>query len=314
MLSAANILSFDMRSIARVITFAFHSTLRNFWLSFVTTSVFVLTLLTVNGLIVLNVIADGAVTSLEDRVRIDVYFTSNASDDVIKSARGYVLGLPQVKTVDVIPEEEALAAFREKHRDDPVILSALNEVDGNPIGNALRISANDANDFSYIIEALNSPEFAPYIKDSNYSDSTAAIASLSAFTERVRVVGLGLAIFFAFISVLIVLNTVRVAIYVHREEIAIMKLVGANDWFVRGPFIVEVMVFALAATSLMAAGTFIGLSAVEPSVRVFFTGVDVELFGYFVNHGFFIFGAEFIGLVLLGVATTWAAMRRYLRV
>ncbi|MCR4311830.1 MAG: ABC transporter permease [Candidatus Uhrbacteria bacterium] len=303
-----------MRSFARIVTFAFQGTFRNFWLSFVTTSVFLLTLLTVNSLIALNVLADGAVRSLESRVRIDVYLTSNASEDIIKSARGYLLGMPQVKTIDVIPEDEALAAFREKHHDDPQVLAALDEVGGNPIGNALRISANDAADFPYIIEALNSPEFSPYIKDSNFSDSTSAIEKLSEFTSRVRVAGLALAIFFAFISILIVLNTIRVAIYVHREEIGIMKLVGATDWFVRGPFLLEVVFFAAGATLLMAGATYLALSAAETQIAAFFVGVDVSVLDYFVQNGFAIFGLQFVALVVLGVATTWFAMRRYLRV
>ncbi|KKW30192.1 MAG: hypothetical protein UY72_C0019G0009 [Candidatus Uhrbacteria bacterium GW2011_GWD2_52_7] len=305
----------NMRSFFRVIRFALQGTFRNFWLSFVTTSVFLLTLLTVNSLIALNVMADGAIASLEDRVRIDVYFTSNTSEDMLKSARGYLLGLTQVKTVDEIPEEEALAAFKQEHQDDPLVLAALDEVGGNPIGNALRISAHNAEDFGFIIEVLNSsPEYSPYIKDSNFSDSTTAIETLSAFTERVRIGGYALAGFFAFISVLIVLNTIRVAIYVHREEIAIMKLVGATDWFVRGPFLIEATLFAFIATVVMAGVTYAALTAAEPHLMTFFTGVDVALVDYFVAHGAVIFGAQFVSLMLLGVLTTWFAMRRYLRV
>lgn len=312
--SEVNILSLDMRSFFRVIRFALQGTFRNFWLSFVTTSVFLLTLLTVNSLIALNVMADGAIASLEDRVRIDVYFTSNTSEDMLKSARGYLLGLTEIKTVDVVPEDEALAAFKEKHQDDPLVLAALDEVGGNPIGDALRISAHDAEDFPFIIEALNSPEYSPYIKDSNFSDSTVAIEKLSAFTERVRFGGYALAAFFAFISILIVLNTIRVALYVHREEIGIMKLVGATDWFVRGPFLIEVIFFALGATAVMAGITYATLAALEPHLITFFTGVDVALVDYFVAHGLVIFGGEFVALMLLGMGTTWFAMRRYLRV
>jgi len=303
-----------MRSFLRIIRFALQGTFRNFWLSFVTTSVFILTLLTINSLIVLNVLADGAIGSLEDRVSIDVYFTSNTSDDMLKSARGYLLGLPQVKTVDTIPEDEALAAFRETHQDDPLVLAALDEVGSNPFGDALRIKANDSDDFPFIVEALNSPEYSPYIKDSNFSDSTAAIETLSLYTERVRLVGLFLAAFFAFISILIVLNTIRVAIYVHREEIGVMKLVGATDGFIRGPFVIETIFFAFGATVFMAGATYIGLVAVEPRLARFFVGIDVGLVDYFTSNGLAIFGGQFLALSVLGVLTTWLAMRRYLRI
>ncbi len=304
-----------MRTLIRIILFAVQSTFRNFWLSFVTTSVFVLTLLTVNTLITLNVLADGAIASLEDRVRVEVYFTSNASDEIVKAARGYVLGLGQVKTVDVVAADEALAAFREEHQDDPLVLAALDEVGGNPIGTSLRVSARAAEDFAFIIQALeSSPEFSSYIKDSNFSDSTSAIARLAAFTAKVRVVAIALALFFAFIAMLIVFNTIRVAIYVHRDEIGIMKLVGANDWFVRGPFVLEAVLYALGATVAMAGATFALLAAADPFVRDFFEGSVDSLVGYYAAHWLPIFGLQFLGLATLGVLTTWYAMRKHLRV
>lgn len=303
-----------MRTLVRIVKFAIQSTFRNFWLSFVTTTVFVLTLLTINALVILNFLADGAIESLEDRVRVEVYFTSNASEDIIKSARGYLMSLSQVKTVDVVPAEEALAAFREEHKDSPLVLAALEEVDGNPIGDSLRISAQDADDFSFIVQALESPEFSPYIKDSNFSDSTAAIDRLASYTAKVRVLAIGLAVFFAFISTLIVFNTIRVAIYVHREEIGIMKLVGANDWFVRGPFVLETIMYALAATLVMAGATFGLLAAADPLIQSFFEGSVGSLVGYFTENGLVIFGVQFAGLALLGIVTTWFAIRKYLRV
>lgn len=288
--------------------------LRNFWLSFVTVSVFCLTLLTVNAVIVLNVLAQASVQSVEERVQVTVYFTSDTTETMVKNVQAYLLGLSQVKEVTYITADEALTSFKERHANDPVILAALDEVDGNPLGQAIKIRSYSASDFPFIIEALNTPEYSPFIKEKNYNDYTNALAALSDFSEKVRIGFLMLAAFFGFIAILIVFNTIRVAIYVHRDEIGIMKLVGANDWFVRGPFLLESTIYAFAATGIMAGAISALLVAANPYILQFFAGVDVDLVGYFSENAVLIFGAQFVGLSLIGLATTAVAMRRYLRV
>ncbi len=303
-----------MRSIGRLLKFAGQSILRNFWLSFVTTSVLLLTMLTVNMLIVMNVLADATIISIADKVQVEVYFIQGTSQDIQQSVHGYLAALPQVKDIAVIPAEVSLEAFKTLHADDPEILAALEEVDGNPIGDSLLISADQPDDFEFILTALDSsPEFAPYIKERNFADHKMVIERLSDFSNQVRWGGLGLAGFFALISVLIVFNTIRVAIYVHRDEIAVMKLVGAQDWFVRGPFLLEAVFYSAAATVIMAAICGFIFKFMEPQIRSFFAGVDVSLTTYYWENAIFIFGAQFLAFAVLSMITTLFAMRKYLK-
>ena len=303
-----------MRSLLRLFKFAFQSILRNFWLSFVTTSVLVLTLLTVNMLIAMNVLADATIKSIQDKVQVEVYFNPGTSEDIQKSVHGYLSALPQVKDVAVVPEEQSLEAFKTLHADDPEVLAALEEVGGNPIGDSLLISANNPEDFEFILAALDSsPEYTSYIKEKNYADHKAVIERLSGFSDKVKLGGLGLAAFFALISVLIVFNTIRVAIYVHRDEIAVMKLVGAHDWFVRGPFLLEAIFYSAAATALMAGVIALILKFLEPQIRSFFAGVDVGLATFYWDNALVIFGAQFLALAALSMITTLFAMRKYLK-
>jgi cell division transport system permease protein len=304
-----------MRSALRLVKFAVQSAFRNFWLSFVTTSVLLLTLLTVNMLIVMNVLADATIHSIEDKVQVEVYFNQATSEDIQKSVHGYLAALPEVKDVAVIPAEESLEAFKTLHADDPEILAALEEVGGNPIGDSLLISAHNPDDFEFILAALDSsPEYAPYIKEKNFADHQAVIERLAGFSDKVRLGGLGLAGFFALISILIVFNTIRVAIYVHRDEIAVMKLVGAQDWFVRGPFLLEAIFYSAAATAIMAGICVFVLKFLEPQIRSFFAGVDVSLATYYWENALLIFGAQFVALAALSMITTLFAMRKYLKI
>ncbi len=303
-----------MRSFFRIIRFALQSMMRNFWLSFVTVSVFVLTLVTVNAVIVLNVLANASVKSVEGRVQVTVYFTSDASESTVKNVQSYLLGLSQVKDVSYVTADEALAQFKENHQNDPVILASLDEVDGNPLGQALKIRAYNAGDFPFVLQALETPEYAPFIKDKNYNNYESALRVLSDFSEKVRLGFLILALFFGFIATLIVFNTIRVAIYVHRDEIGIMKLVGANDWFVRGPFLFESICYAFVATLVMGVLLSAFLTFANPAIVAFFQGVDVDLIAYYTTNALPMFGAQFGILAFLGLGTTAFAMRRYLRV
>ncbi|MBU1126052.1 MAG: permease-like cell division protein FtsX [Patescibacteria group bacterium] len=301
-------------SLFRVIKFSFQNFFRNFWLSFITMTIFVLTLFTINAVIFMNVLAEAALESIEQKVEVSVYFEPDTSEDLVKSVQGYLMGLTQVRTVEFISEEDALQSFQERHKDNPVILSSLDEVDGNPFGHALVISAHSANDFPFILEALDTPEYEPFIKQKDYQDYETIIARINALAFRVRVGGFILAAFFSLIAVMIIFNTIRVAIYVYRDEIGIMKLVGANDWFVRGPFLVEALMYSLFATLVVVAFAFFGLDALGPWLATYFGDTDMSVINYFKDNALLIFGSQFLALSTLSILTTMFAMRRYLRV
>lgn len=302
-----------MRTIARIIKFSFQSIWRNLWLSFVSLTIFVLTLITVNAVLFLNMTASAAITSVQDQVQVAVYFNPGTSEDIEQSVRGYLLGLPQVKTIDVISADQALASFRDRHAADPSVLAALDEVGDNPFGDALLISAYSPEDFAFILEAVKRPEYVESIKETDYTDYQDVIARLSAFVSRIRWGGLGLAVFFTLISVLIIFNSIRIAVYVHRDEIAIMKLVGAHDWFVRAPFLLESVLLSLIATVIVSAGVLASSRAFDAPLAKYLE-VDVGIWEYFSTNGVAVFGAEFAALAVLGLLTTFVAMRRHLRV
>lgn len=302
-----------MRAFFRMLTFAFQGIFRNFWLSFVTTSVLFLTLITINAVLILNVLANASIRAIEDRVQVELYFVPGTSEDIVKSVRGYLIGLPQVKDVNTVSADEALESFKERHANDAEILAALDEVQGNPFGYALRVQAENPEDFPFILEAVDSPEFSEYIKDKDYADYQNVIDRLSVFTERIRLGGIVLAAFFGLISILIVFNTIRVAIYTHRDEIAVMKLVGAKDWFIRAPFLLEAVLYAFAATIAMIVVLILVLLSLEPLVTRFFSGVEVNLSQFYFENAVVLFFAQWVGLSLLGTLTTVGAVRKFLK-
>lgn len=298
----------------RVFTFTTQNIFRNFWLSFITLTIFFLTLLTINTIVFLNVLAEGALKSVEQKVEVTFYFETGTSEDLVQAAQGYLNALDQVREVTYVSSDDALQAFLERHAENDVILSSLEEVGGNPFGHALVVSAHSSEDFDFIAEALETPEFAPFIKEKDLTDYEVIIERIRTLSARIRIGGAVLALFFSLIATMIIFNTIRVAIYVHRDEISIMKLVGANDWFVRGPFLLEALFYTAVATFIMLVLTMVFLGYIEPYVNNYFGAVDVSMVRYFKQHGWLIFGAQFVGLSALSLCATLYAMRRYLRV
>ncbi len=301
-------------SLIRVGTFSVQNFVRNFWLSFITITIFILTLITVNVVLVMNVLADAALRSVEEKVEVSIYFNPEASQDIVQSAQGYLLGLDQVRDVRFVSSEDALQTFITRNQGNPVLLASLDEIDGNPFGHALIVSARSPEDFDFILESIQTPEYQPFIKETDKADYQAVIENINRLSERLKYGGVALIGFFSLVAVMIIFNTIRVAIYVHRDEIGIMKLVGANDWFIRGPFLIEAIFYSAIATALMIGMSFATFRALDPWLTRYFANIETGLTSYFIQNGLLIFGAQFICLSLLSLVTTYVAMRRYLRV
>jgi cell division transport system permease protein len=302
-----------LTSPSRVIKFALKDFWRNFGLSLMTISILVLTYLSFNLLVLVNFFTDAATTAVENRIDVSVYFGPDVADDRIMGVRGNLLSMPEVKDVAFVSRAEALDRFRSSHANDPAILSALSEVGENPLGAVLVIKAKDPTNSGPILNALQGPTIKNLVADKVVEDHRALIDRLNVITARVKRLALGLSAVFALISLLIVFNTIRVAIYIHREEIAIMRLVGASSNFVRLPFLIETVLFNLIACGLVAAMVFPTLGLIEPTVNAFFSVDSIGLVDYYRNGWLQIFAWQLGVVTVLSLLAATLSMRRHLR-
>ena len=298
----------------RIVRFAFQNFRRNFWLSLLTTSILALALLSVNLLLVLNIMARAAITAVEDRIDVSVYFKPTASAEIVGGARSYLLSLPQVRSVEYTSPEVALQKLRERHAADPVIQDSVRELEKNPLGATLAIKARNPADYPAIIASLDNPTFAPFVAEKNYGDHRTIINRIQNIARRIERSALMVSIIFVFIAGLIVFNSIRIALFTRREEIGIMRLVGASNAFIRTPFLIEALMYSLLATIIALAVTFPALGAVGSSLARFFDSTSFNIFGYFVANAAPIFALQFIGASLLSIGTAAFAVGRYLKV
>ncbi len=300
-------------SLVRIVKFAFQNFWRNFWLSIVTVSMLTLTLLVINILVVLHVLGRAAVRSVEERIDVTVSFKPETTAAVLGDVRSYLASLSQVTEVRTITADEALEAFHRRHEDNPQILRSLDEVGGNPFGPTLVIRARTAADYPFIFEVLENPTYRPAIQDKNFTDHKTLIDRITRITDRLRNFGVALAAIFAAITILLIFNTIRVAIHTHREEIGIMKLVGASNWFVRAPFLFESVLYGLIAVAITMAIVFPVLAIFEPYATRFFDGAEIGLLAFFRAQALVLFGGQLLFLIVLNIVSSSVAVGRYLR-
>lgn len=298
----------------RVTKFAFQNFWRNFWLSIITVSMLLLTLVTINILLVLNVVTDRAISLVEDRVEVSVYFYDYTPDTTVSSAVVYLRGLSQVRDVETVSADEAYEQFLVRHANDTEIMASLEEVGGNPFGPSLVVKAHAVEDFDVIIDALDNPQFRDAIREKDFSDYQSIVERIRSTTDRMRSFGIALAFIFLLIAILIVFNTVRIGIFIHREEIAIMRLVGASNWFIKAPFLLEMIFLSLIAVGGAITLVYPTVAFLEPQMRVYFGTESSGLVEYFAQNGLLIFGGQFLALVLVTLFSTGLAMRKYLKV
>jgi cell division transport system permease protein len=298
----------------RVTKFALQNFWRNIWLSVITISMLVMTMLTINVLLIMNFVTDQTIASVEDRIEVSVYFDEGTGDAIIDSAVSYLRGLSQVRDVNIVTADESLDRFRDQHRDDVTVLASIEELDKNPFGPTLVIKARDAQEFDLILDALENPQFRDSIREKDFSNYQQIVERIQQLTDRLRWFGVVLSVIFLGIAVLIVFNTVRVGIFIHREEIGIMRLVGASNGFIKAPFLLEMILLCLLATLVTIAIVYPALAIMEPKFSFFFANETIGLIDYFETNGLRIFGLEFLSLVVVTLLSTSLAMRKYLKI
>lgn len=299
----------------RILRFTLEGMWRNLWLSFMTVSTMVLTLVLVNLLVTLQVGVNEAIQAAERRIDLNAYFIPTATDDQIQSTLTAVQGLPGVTSVSLLTKEDALARYRQRAKSSPELIEPLEVIGGNPFGASLVIRVNQVKDFPAISEALAQPPYAQVLESQQreYEDSLAFVQGLTGLTDNARRVVLILSAILAAIAMLLLFNNIRVAIYTHREEIGVMKLVGATNWFVRAPFLLETVFYCVVATVISIAVTVGILAIVQPSLTTYFSG-EVNVQAAFAAHMAVTVLTEFAIALVVCVLASSIAMHRYLRV
>jgi len=283
---------------------------RNSWLSAATILVMLLAIFVITGLVFFNVITQEVVSELRQKVDISVYFKQTADETDILQIKQQLETQPGVLLVEYISRDQALANFKERHKDDQALLESLQELEQNPLQASLNVKAGTAGQYGQVADFLEQADF-PSIEKINYQQNRQIIERLTSITDTAERAGLAISLILALLSVLVAFNTVRLTIYNWREEISVKRLVGATDWNIRGPFLVEGMLYGVAAAVSTMIIVFPLIAFFSPKLAGFLPGND--LFAFLRANFFSLLFFQILVGVVLGGVSSYIAIRRYLR-
>jgi cell division transport system permease protein len=280
--------------------------------SFATVLIMTVTLIIIGFLIFLSAVLSHTLEAIEDKVDVNVYFLTTASEADITAVADDLRALPDVVTVEYTSREEALVAFRERHADDDLTLQALDELGDNPLGASIAIKAEDPTQYEGIVTYLSNDADATRIIDRiNYYQNKIVIDRLTNAINATERAGSIIVFLFALASVVITLATIRLAIHTSRDEIAVMRLVGATDMYVRGPFVVAGIIAGLLG-ALITLILFYPVTWYAGNALASFLG-GLNLFTYYTDNFVRIFLTLVGSGIVLGGIASYLAVRRYLK-
>ncbi len=305
-----------LTSFVRVTTFAIRNFWRDIWLSTATIVVFVLAITLVSTLSGVKVVTDQAISILRSKVDVTVLFKPTAPEPTVRELQVKLEELPETTSVSFVSAEENRAAFQREHANDEVITKSVDAVGQNPFGPSLTIQARSLDEYPTISKLFEDDRYRDHIASDQKTlgRNEAGIKSLSRFTRNVNQFSVALTVIFGLIATFVVLNTMRIAIYSHREEIGIMKLVGASNWFVRGPFLIESVFIGILAVVLASALLVVAALGLHGFFDSLFQDYNVNMTAYFLGNFLTIFWGPLVGAVVLSVVSATIAVGRYLRV
>lgn len=292
----------------------------NFWrsgyVSLASVIIMVITLSAISSSIFLGAILNMTLDQLREKVDVNVYFLTTASEDDILSLKNKIAALPEVAHVDYVSREAALANFRLRHENDQVTLQALEELGDNPLGAELNIKAKDPSEYEGIADFLSqenilSSSGSPIIDKVNYLQNKNAIERLSRIITSSEKLGFALAIALIVVSIAITFNTIRLAIYISREEISVMQLVGASKNFIRGPFVITGVLYGF-ISGILVILILIPITYWLGSLTAsFFSGLNI--YDYYFANLFEIVAIVVGSGVCIGAVSSFLAVRKYLK-
>jgi cell division transport system permease protein len=247
-------------------------------------------------------------------VDVTIYFTVDAPEDKIMLLKESISKLPEVKDITYTSAEEALRLFRERHSNDYPTIAALDEIGENPLGAYLNVKAKEISQYESITNFLKGDNAlvlgsASIIDKVNYHQNKLVIDRLNTIISGARKLGFLITLFSIIISIIITFNTIRLTIFIAKEEIGVMQLVGASKMRVRGPFMVEGAIYGIVAT-LVTLILFYPAVAWLGNNMTLFLGLNMR--DYYLSNFFQIFAIILFSGIILGVISSFLAVRKYL--
>ncbi len=282
--------------------------------SFAAVLVVTITLSVITGIILLQAVLYSSLDQIKNKVDVTIYFNVGASEEKIIALKDSLSQLPEVANVTFTSADEALRLFRERHSNDYPTIQALDEIRDNPLGAYLNVRAKEVSQYESIANFMKSDNIlvlgsANIIDKVNYHQNKLVIDKLNGIIDGAQKFGFLITLLLILISIIVTFNTIRLTIFISKEEIGVMQLVGASKVRVQGPFIVEGAIYGIVAT-VFTLIIFYPLTLYFGNNMTYFLGMNLH--SYYISNFFQIGIIILLSGIILGTISSFIAVRRYL--
>jgi len=302
-------------SVKRIFRSGLTSFFRNSFVSLAAVFVMTMTVFIIGVLMFLNGMVGQFVTYVKDKVDVNVYFVPDASEEEITDLTNALKSLPEVAFVSYTSRDEVLQSFKDRHQGDQLTLQALDELGDNPFGATLSIKAKEPSQYEgvahFLDDRMSDSGGGALIDEVNFENNRLVIERLERIANYAEWFGYAVMLLFALVSVLITFNTIRLAIYTAREEISVMRLVGASNGYIRGPFIVEGTIYGV-ISGIVALVLFFIITIAMRSATV--EAFNIDIFDLYLSQFLIFFLVLVVSGAALGAVSSFLAVRKYLSV
>ncbi len=303
-----------LTSLKRVFILAFTDFYRNKGRSIAAIFVLIITIALVTGLFFLHGISNFIISEVQNKIDITAYFKSDTAENDILNVKSQILNSsPGIKDIQYVSKDDALNNFTKKHKDNPVFSNALTQVGDNPFLPSLNIvTTGSPSEYEQVANILQSSQFSSLIDKVDFSQKKATIEKVFSITSNINKFGIGLAVILVLVAILIVFNTIKLAIDSSKEEIGTMRIVGASSWFVRTPFIIQGAIFGFISFIICFLITFLLSYFLSSGLEIIIPGFS--LFDYFVSNFWIIILIQLGAGVALGIVSSFIVVNKYLKI
>ncbi|MDI6603062.1 MAG: permease-like cell division protein FtsX [Patescibacteria group bacterium] len=299
-------------SLKRIFKLGWKSFFRDGGLAAATVFILVLAISLATSLFLFRELSQFLISALEEKADISVYFKEEVPEIDILEIKEELAKVSEVKEIKYVSKEKALAEFVQRHEKNPVLMASLEAVGRNPFLASLNIMALEPGYYQTIVNFFEKLGQENLVEKVDYYQRKPVIEAIFSLTSAINRAFLFLSVILAVLAILITFNTIRLAIYNSGEEIKIQRLVGASNWFIRGPFLVQGTISGIFAALICLLVFSLIIWGLSPKIETLFPSLNI--FQFFVSNFWQITSIQFATGILLGVISSGLATRRYLKV
>lgn len=299
-------------SFKRIANAGFHNFIRNAWLSTSAVAIMVVTLTIIFSSMIINSALSDTVADIAKEIKVSVYLNDEIEEGTVGELEEAFNSHENVESVEYISKQDALAIFQDQNSDDSTLLEVFALTGADTLPASLEVTVIDLGEIDAVVGIAGEERFVAVVDETSVNEARReSINNIAKAQDFITLTSLAAAAVFAAISILIIFNTIRMAIFTRSDEIEIMKLIGATPRYIRGPFLFEASlygVFAGVVTTVIVYSVLLGLGPRVSNQLLIEPTID-----WYSQHFFLVMFAAMLMGVMIGLFSSAFSLYRYLR-